>query len=189
MSWLRFVAGAAALLLCAIGACSDSSTNPETDGQNLLANGSFETDGQPSFAGWSSLDSTIVGIASEPAPGGGDYSLGIGTSWLPPTGVVWTHVPDAHDGDILSLSATVRVSGSQNLPGMLAISVGSQPDWFRGDSNKWTSFNAPEWTQVSLLDTLSMTTTDSVWVVLVGPGCEVCWGGTAYFDLVRLERL
>jgi hypothetical protein len=189
MSWLKVIAGAVVLLILAIGGCSDSSTNPRLDGENLLTNGSFEIEGQPSLAGWSNFDSTIAGIASEAAPGGGDYSLEIGTSWLPPTGIVWTYVPDAHDGDILSLSAMARVLGGENLPAVLAISVGGQPGWIGWNNGKSTSFSNSEWTQVSLLDTLSLTPSDSVWVVLVGPGCEVCWGGTAYFDLVRVERM
>jgi chitodextrinase len=70
------VVGAAVLLsVCAV-VTSDSSAAAAT---NLIANGSFESGGSYSFAGWKTQNATQAGVAST-APGGGSFATAVSFS-------------------------------------------------------------------------------------------------------------
>lgn len=168
-----------------LSACSSKKTNGSFDDSgNLLSNGSFEVLGKPTLVEWSSFDPDLVEFILDAPQGGGRYSLGLATSWLPPTGIVWTSVAGIQSGDILTLSASVRHAAPGAWFDRIGIKYGPDP-WGAG---KWVYVNDTVWTTVTIVDTVSLSDGDSVYVVLQGPGCEVCLNGTARFDLITLAR-
>ena len=171
-----------------IGSCGSKGTKPDDDHPNLLLNGSFEVDGNPSLAGWAGIDSVLISLSPEAPPGGGIYCLTLGTSWLPPSSVVWALIPGVKAGEVLVLSATVRTPVWGN-GGALALTVGPTPwQWPPRVHGKGLTFNNTSWSSLSVVDTVSLGPVDSVWVVLQGPACEVCIGGPAQFDLISVRR-
>src|SRR5437867_5766713 len=77
-------------------------------GRNLLPNGSFERDGQPSLEGWRVNNTALTSIVPEPAPGGGSFSLQLEADWAPTSGFVTAPIPGARRGGVFRLSAYVR---------------------------------------------------------------------------------
>ena len=178
----------ALILVAAMTGCGDSGTKscPSPTGENLLANGSFERDGVPTLEGWMPADSSLASIVAQPAPCGGQYSLKLSVDWIPTTAFVTAKVPEARDGDILQLSAYIRAVGPDG-GGLIGLVVGSHP-WSAGPPAKWVSSAESTWTLVSLVDTISVSEQDTLWVQLSAFGVELAPVSAGLFDLVVLER-
>jgi hypothetical protein len=113
------------MLLALFVGCSEMTTGPdqESDG-NLLLNGSFEFDGEPTLEGWRAADDSLVRLTEEAAPGGGSWSLQLEADWAPTSGFVTALVPGIHYGDVVRLSLYVRSVGYLG-GGEIALLVGS----------------------------------------------------------------
>ncbi|MDZ7261811.1 MAG: hypothetical protein ONB05_06875, partial [candidate division KSB1 bacterium] len=142
-----------------------------------IVNGSFELNGQPSLEGWQNYGGQL---RHEAPPGGGEWSLEIsgGCEW----GWVYQPLPQIKNNEIWRLSCWARRTSSLG---------GGEIAWFLpGSRQSLKSVFIPDtlWTQASLVDTFSLSETDTVTVLLQGGGGVAGWGG-AYFDLVEVEKL
>jgi len=173
------------LLLSLLVGCSETTTGPsqESDG-NLLPNGSFELNGQPTLEGWQAANDSLVSLTEEAAPEGGRWSLKLEADWAPTSGFVTALVPGIQDSDVLRLSAYVRSVGYLG-GGKIALLVGSGSN--RSVSKQKETPNV-EWTFLSFEDTLTVSENDSVWVLLSSFHTEIA-PRIGQFDLVSLERL
>jgi len=169
------------LLLSLSVGCSEKTTGPSSESEdNLLPNGSFELNGQPSLEGWHVANESLASLTEEAAPGGGNWSLKLEADWAPTTGFVTAFVPGIHDGDILRLSAYVRSVGDSG-GGEIALLVGNEP-------HRSVSTSSMEWTFLSFEDTLTVSEGDSVWVLLSSFHTEIT-ARVGLFDLVSLQKV
>lgn len=152
---------------------------------NLISNGSFETNNIPSLNGWRSGNKQLAKLVNEAPPGGGEWSLQLTSDWAPTTGYVYTPVSNVRSGDIVRLSAYVRTYGKFGGRGIIGLSVG--PEFF--PNNLKSAFSSDSlWHRVSVTDTLTMTSGDTLWVVLSAPITEIV-PFQQLFDLVKLEKI
>lgn len=148
-------------------------------GGNLLPNGSFEENGQPSLAGWEVISPSLTALVPEPAPGGGSWALQLEADWAPTRGFVRALVPGFIPGETLRLSAWVRAAGLMG-GGMMYLSTGT---WISAQATSMAS----EWTQIILVATPPVAPGDSLWVVLSSLHTEIA-PRVGLFDRVVLER-
>ena len=168
-----------------LASCSSKSTKPVEE-ENLLSNGSFEVDGEPTLSGWTPANSNLAEVVSQPAPGGGDYSLQLSADWFPTSGFVTSVVPELHDGDIVLLSADVRAVGSSG-GGSIGVYAGHPARIVSSHSKTEITYDT-SWSLLSLTDTLTLGTSDSVWVKLSSLNTEI-EQRIGQFDRVSLVRL
>ncbi len=156
------------------------------DSGNLLSNGSFERDGEPTLVGWLVNEDELTELIEEAPPEGGAFCLKLDADWAPTRGYVTALVPEARDGDVLRLSATVRAVGEAG-EAVIGIVTGMNPA--ARDEGHRTLMNSTEtdWTRITLTHTVSLSEGESVWVLLSSADTEVAQR-TALFDLVTLER-
>jgi len=176
---------AVALLTTTQLSCSEkvvAPSQPPTD--QLPFEWSFEQDGQPTLEGWRIGNPSLTTLVREPAPGGGEWSLGLAADWAPTTGFIFRPMLGVRNGDILQLSAFVRAFG-QSGGGFIVLSVGPDSRQGRG---KWAGSASTSWTQLSVQDTVSLAPGDTVWVTLSSPNTEVA-ARQGRFDLVELRRI
>ena len=175
----------AAILATGQLSCSESVVRPDHPAtEQLLFESSFEHDGQPTLEGWRIANPSLTTLVREPAPDGGEWSLGLAADWAPTTGFIFRPMPGVRNGDILQLSAFVRAFG-QSGGGSIVLSVGPDSRQGRG---KWAGSASTSWTQLSVQDTVSLTPGDTVWVTLSSPNTEVA-ARQGRFDLVELKRI
>jgi len=177
------IVGLAASFL--FNSCHSKSTQPGAE-KNLLTNGSFEINGQPTLTGWTPADSDLAKIVAAPAPQGGFYSLQLTADWAPTHGFVRTSIPDAKDGDIVRLSAFVRAVDSEG-GGSISVNVGD-PERITAEHNKGVYTLNTDWTYLTVIDTLHMQPGDSAWIRLSSPATEIV-PRVGQFDRVTLVRL
>ena len=183
---------AAALLVLQLS-CSKSAVGPiapedpiPEPPRGLIFDGSFEHDGQPTLDGWRITNASVTTLVPEPAPGGGEWSLGLEADWAPTTGYVTMPIPGIRDGEVLRLSAFVRAV-DQDGGGSITLSVGPSYGLQRNRA-KCTSTSSTSWTYLSVQDTVSLGPGDTVWVALSSPNTEIT-RRQGRFDLVSLRRI
>lgn len=149
-------------------------------GGNLLRNGSFEREGQPTLEGWAVENPMLTSVVRADAPDGGLWALRLQADWAPTTGVVRALVGGFNPGRALRLSAWMRAEGNTG-GGSMYLTTGS-----------WTSeavvSDAPAWTQVELIAAPPSAAGDSLWVVLSSLHTEVV-PRVGLFDNVTLHEL
>lgn len=172
------------LLITIHSGCDSKNTNSDCDGGtigihgNLVPNSSFESRGEPSMNGWQFSERYPPRILADAPDSGGCYSLGIGAGWIPMRGSAWASISGIQSGEVLRLSASVK-GGSG-----IGLTAKPQPSM---DGGKWIFSSDSSWTKLTIVDTVSLEPGAPVYVVLVGPTCEVCLE-TGQFDLVTLVR-
>ena len=177
---------AAALLALIQLSCTKSVVGPiPQPGESLILDWSFERDGQPTLEGWRITNPSVTTLVREPAPGGGEWSLGLEADWAPTTGFVTMPILGVRDGDVLRLSAFVRAVDGQG-GGSISLSVGPSYGLQRSRA-KWASTASTSWTLLSVQDTVSLAPGDTVWVALSSFHTEVT-RRQGRFDLVVLKR-
>ncbi len=185
----RNVAWGCLVVLLTVVSCNSKGTQPNDGGPNLLSNGSFEDKGNPSLAGWKLIDSALISLKPEAPPMGGSYCLSMGAGWIPERCYAWAQVPGVQAGDILVVSATGREWQGGMLRGGLGLIVGPSSRLPRNFVRDGLSFPVSSWSSVSMVDTVFPGPSDTVWVVLYGPTCELCQDAPTRFDLVSVRRL
>lgn len=177
---------AAALLTLQLS-CSKSVVGPiPAPPGELIFDGSFERDRQPTLEGWRIANPSVTTLVPEPAPGGGEWSLGLEADWAPTTGYVTMPIPGIRDGDVLRLSAFVRAVDADG-GGSITLSVG--PSYgFRQNRAKRAATSSTTWTYLSVQDTVSLGPGDTVWVALSSFDTEIT-RRQGRFDLVSLRRI
>ena len=175
-------------LLAAFVACKNSATGPTNDIGNLLANGSFETNGHPTWGHWALLDTpadTMTLFQQDVPVFGGSFCLVL--TPRPPV-ASWAR---AYVTGISSLSGIFRLTvWGRAMNGWLngGIALGKMSQGFPSIL-KSTGTTAGDWTQYTLEDTLDLALQDSLFVQL-SPGFDNGpLPGTMRFDLVKLEQL
>ena len=163
--------------------CKDSSVQPEVD-NNLLANGSFESDHTPTLQGWRLGNPRLAQLINEAPPKGGSWSLKLTSDWAPTTGFVYISVANVSSGDIVTLSAFVRGTCKFGGRGIIELAVG--PAMYT-QHKKSASSSDTVWNQISVTDTIALAPNDTVWVVLSSPITEMV-PFQQMFDLVKLEK-
>jgi hypothetical protein len=155
-----------------------------TGDENLLANSSFEIDGNPSLHGWVVSDTCAVHFAEEAPPTGGCWSVAIDPGWVPTMYSISTTVSAPKGGHRYEFSFWAM---SWDSWGMARIIL-KRPDTLA--VRKYLGFSDTTWSTYSLFDTLSTDKGDSLVIELWGGTEEVStiWSKT-FYDLVRLETL
>jgi len=152
---------------------------------NLLPNGSFELNNKPTLDGWLLGEERATELVNQAAPNGGNWALKLTSDWAPTTAYVYTPVLNINSGDILKLSAYVRGTGSFHGMGIIRLVVGQN---IKSGNIKEASSSDTVWTQISVMDTVSMGINDTLWVILSSPITErIPW--QQMFDLVKLEKV
>lgn len=164
--------------------CNSSLIEPPAN-NNLLTNGSFEINNTPTLNGWQFGNKQLAKLVNEAPPGGGNWSLQLTSDWAPTTGYVYTKVSNVKSGDIVRLSAYVRVYGKFGGRGIIGLSVGSKI--FSGHIKSAFSSDTL-WNRISITDTLNLTSNDTLRVFLSAPITEII-PFQQLFDLVKLEKI
>jgi hypothetical protein len=177
---------AAVLLALVLPSCAKPVVGPiPQPAEELILDGSFEHNGEPTLDGWRITNSSVTTLVREPAPGGGEWSLGLEADWAPTTGFVTMPVLGVRDGDVLRLSAFVRAVDAEG-GGSIALSVG--PSYGLRNRAKWAHSSSTSWTRLSVQDTVLLTPGDTVWVALSSFQTEIT-RRQGRFDLVSLRRI
>ena len=164
--------------------CHESIVEPQQDG-NLLPNGSFELNNQPTLQGWHLGNERAAELVNQAAPNGGNWALQLTSDGAPTTAFIYTPVPNIKSGDIVRLSAYVRASGNFPGTGIIRLTVGKS---INSGSIKETSSSDTVWTRISIMDTVKMGMNDTLWVILSSPVTEIA-PFQQLFDLVKLEKV
>jgi hypothetical protein len=147
---------------------------------NLLPNGSFERDGQPTIESWEMINPALTSVVPGGAPEGGSWALRLQADWAPTTGLVRAPVTGVIRGQALRLSAWMRADGDTG-GGVMYLTSGS-----------WTSdfivSEAPVWMPVELITVPPIAPGDTLWVVLSSLPTEIL-PRVGLFDRVALEEL
>jgi hypothetical protein len=154
---------------------------------NLLTNGSFEMNGAPSLQGWkaSTADTSFVNFSSDVPPQSGSFSVRLRNEWVFP-GSLWQGMRVPSGTHRYRLSAFGRVIPiGMRAGGRVEILVKRASSWM---TSKYLSLPGPAWTPLSLVDTLTTVSGDSIAILLSGSAGQHDFG-YALFDLVRFERL
>ena len=164
--------------------CKQSPVEPSTD-YNLLSNGSFELNNTPTLEGWRFGNQQLTKLSSDVPPNGGNWSLQLTSDWAPTTGFVYAPITNIKSGNIIRLSAFVRATGKFGGRGIITLSVG--PKVYNGHM-KSSSSSDTVWNQISVTDTLTLSSSDTLWVILSAPVTEII-PFRQLFDLVKLEKV
>lgn len=133
-----------------------------------LINGSFEVDGSPSLAGWE-WTCNLPGTANDGAPSSGSWSAtkepGHAKGCFP--SLLFQRLPDALDGDLLTVSGWVRCpDGDEPCLGGY-IGLGSiNAGIFTSDDE--VQSQTQQWTYITITDTVELSAGDTAVVILSG---------------------
>ena len=171
-----------------INSCNKSSDTvngpPSTPAENLLANSSFESNGNPSLLGWRCIDSSLVQFTHDTPNDGGTWAIQLETGWIhfplyvsqtvaAPTGT--------HRYQISSWAKAFGASGKFSLT------------FKRNDTltlRKTLYVVDPGWTSRFFLDTLTTIAGDSLIVTLYGYDTTNPDSlGFTFYDICKLEKL
>lgn len=158
------------------------STSQIGDSTNLIPNSDFEINGQPTLQTWIA-DSILTGFMQDTPPGGGKWSIWLSPGWMPRVGYARTYISGQSGIGVYRL--TVWMKNINGWEGSASFGRWAEENWVR---MKQTYCDSSTWTQISLADTLSLQTTDTIAVQLSAGWAELSAGRTL-FDLVRLERI
>ena len=175
-----------ALLFVSCSNSHDSVISPPISDNNLLSNGSFELNGVPSLQGWRSVftDTATVSFSTDVPTNGGSFSLRLKNEWSF-AGRIAAVVPAPVGMHRYRLSAWVKCMPYPYANGSMSLSLES-PDSIL--SIKYFYFADTVWTGISLVDTLSATVGDTLFVGLSGDIHQFA-AGYSFFDLCKLEKL
>lgn len=172
------------LFACLSNGCSGSLVEPVIV-SNILIDESFEKDHTPSLEGWQFGNPQLAQLVNEAPPDGGSWSLELTADWAPTTGYVYRPVAEVKSGDIVRLTAFVRGSGRFGGRGIIILTT--DPNRYTSNTKSASSADTV-WKQISVTDTLTLQTGDTLWVVLSSPVTEIV-PFQQEFDLVRLEKI
>ena len=159
----------------------DNAIVPSGANENLITDSSFESNGQPSFQGWTGQSKTYSFVNDVPT-GGGQWSLQLEPCWFPCEGYAETFVTGFNGNYTFKLICDTKAI---NWTGQIILRKQNQS----GTTIDLTkiSFNNPAWTTVSLTTNVSLQTTDKLVVHLSAGGTEVA-NGQVLFDKINLQK-
>lgn len=162
--------------------CEDTPTAPNNSYANLISNPSFEVNGHPSFQNWI-VDSTLATIVSDILPTGPKSCVRLYPGWIPEEGFARTYVSGRFGSGIYKLNLWMKSGNSWR--GTIKIGRWSQNTW---SFTKQITNNSTDWTQVTLIDTITLEPTDSIAVHLSAGSTEVV-SGYILCTKVSLEKI
>ncbi|RMG68196.1 MAG: hypothetical protein D6715_02875 [Calditrichaeota bacterium] len=174
-----------ALLLVAglgliVGCSTDASPTGGTADRNLIANSSFEKNGQPTLENWFVEDTSKIQFVKDAPPGGGLWSVKLFADQPAPLPKSPAYpVPLPPGKHILAFSIYGK---SKGIPGAALLVLKN------GNNRQVVAFHSvtdSTWTRYALEDTLDLQPGDSLFVLLFGGGSEILFGETS-FDRVEL---
>jgi hypothetical protein len=156
---------------------------------NLIANSSFETaTHQPDYNGWMGTDHLIDSLGNQYIPlvqdapnGGGLWCVQLEPLWMPTEGYTEISVTGQAGTYIYKVTAWMK---TLNWHGSVSLE-----QWRNGQliDDKKISDTSSVWKQISLLDTLTISSTDILKIHLSAGSTEIV-SGKVRFDNVRLEH-
>jgi len=154
---------------------------------NLLTNASFEIGQVASLEGWNvnNTDTSFINLSTDTPKGGGLFSARLRNEW-DFAGALWqTTLPSSGTHRYLLNASGKVVPSGPIASGWMKIEIKHAGVW---SISKSVQFSDTIWTSISILDTLTADSGDSIAVKLSGDFHQ--WSfGHALFDLVKLERL
>jgi hypothetical protein len=147
---------------------------------SLLINSSFELGDMPNIDGWRPSSPSSVVFSTIVPPEGGIWSVSL-DSHLTSEISLLAIVPTTPGTDIFRLSLWTRKTG---LGGTASIVTKRSDSLFVSQT---AGITTPDWSEMTILDTISLAPGDSVGVLLSG-GRSLSTSGTSFFDRCTLVR-
>ena len=174
------------ILIMFTTSCNDNSVSVNGIQQNLIQNSSFELNGQPTLSSWI-VDTMWVKVVQDAPIGGGQWSIHVTAPWIPLGEGATAYVTGQSGVGVYRLSASVKpiIMDGQ-------LSLGLWKNGYPTDVKiaSRTRTDSMGWDQVTLLDTLTLHPTDSMWVHFSVNCCMArIPPDQARLDLVTLERI
>ncbi len=180
---------AATLSLIAIAffsSCKDNATVVILEPINPIQNPSFESGGRPALQSWWISDTLGTRVVQDSTSPSGTWSLELFPGWAPQRFLARTYVYGQTGTGVYKLTIAMK-NGAHPLMlrpyatfGILVNNRLTITGSISTDSSKWTT--------LSMFDTLSLQSTDTIAVELAGGACELCSGSTL-FDGIILQRM
>lgn len=161
---------------------SFSSASAILDSTNLIQNSSFEANNQPSLQSWD-VDTTLRQFVQDTPPLGGQWSVRLIPGWIPQEGFAQTYVSGQSGIGVYQLTVWIKSVGGWK--GSVSFGPWTQKGWVR---SKTTYSDSTAWIQISIVDTISLKSTDTIAIHISAGRAELA-KGSVLFDLVRLERI
>ncbi len=158
---------------------TNTSSKHDSSTKNLINNPSFEIGNKPSLSKWK-VDTVLASLVKDALPGYGEWSLKLTPGWFPQEGLAETYVTGISESGIFKL--TVWMKSLKNWEGSVSIGLNNTTNV------KKASNNSAKWSLVTVLDTLSLKTTDTLFIRLSAGRTESALH-TVLFDNVSLEKI
>jgi hypothetical protein len=180
-----FVCSLVAVALSNLECTKSDITSPALD-ENLLTNGSFESNNSPSLSGWTPYfnDTAYVDFDRDVPPNGGSYSLKL-KNYIMSQGSVLTMIPIKQATNRIHFTFWSKSTPTSNFHSVLAvcrINIKKPGIYLIGAMNMYQD---SVWTQHTVEDTISVTTVDTLYVELSAGSVDYT-SGYSLFDLCRL---
>jgi hypothetical protein len=174
----------ATFILFVVAACLGNVAfiGTDTHPKNLIPNSSFEIGTSPTLQGWV-VDSTWVDYVKDAPTRGGQWSIKLEAGWAPQEGFAETCLSGESGRNIYRLTAWMKTL--HQWTGTISLGIRKSGQTLM---RKSISSHNPQWTAVSLSDTLSLGRSDSL-IVRLSAGMTEVRRGEVLFDLVQLERV
>ncbi len=178
-----------AIFSVAFFSCNDLFTNPQSGGNNLLKNPSFEMNGKPSLKYWSFRDTSnlhLVQFSNDMPTKDGTNSVILNTTQPYPLSwcSICQSIPLSNGKHVYKFSCWAKNEG---ISGNVYIFFKNKNiDEIKYD--KQIEIKDTIWTNYSILDTINAGKTDSAIVVLSGGSSELLPGKT-YFNYCDFEKV
>lgn len=186
-----FIIGYSFLVILAVFGCKESSTiSGTTEPQELIVNGSFEQNGNPSLDGWSQSlpDTTFAQYSIDAAPDGGLYSISLVNGWGPlPKLQAYVFAPLGTYSYRLSVWSKCLAPVGYSLGSIGGIEILHLNNGIIIHSKK-LSFSDSLWTEYMLIDTINSSLGDKL-IVSLSTGQMQWHYGRTLFDNVSFLKL
>ncbi len=177
------VVGVVFLLFAFLLACNIV-LNPAGEVNNLIKNGSFESNGKPSLKYWSGRDSSYATFSEDTPKEGGHWAVVLPVHSLEPLNLRLAQAAELHSGKhILKLSFWAKYQGLKSGSALLVRQTADRQLILE----KEIAVKDTVWTQYALVDTVQLNTNEKLYVNLSGGASELA-GGATMFDLISLTE-
>lgn len=161
----------------AVFAISGCKKDKKVSEGNLIANSTFESNGQPNFQGWTGIKS----FSNDVPPDGGKWSLRLEPAWYPGEGFAETFITGLSGNYTFQLNCEVK--SIRNGTGTIILRLRRENGTVT-DVTK-TTFNDSTWEKITLITTVQLQPADQLIVHLTAGSTEVAtW--FLLFDNVEL---
>ncbi|MCL5029624.1 MAG: hypothetical protein M1480_11495 [Bacteroidetes bacterium] len=178
----RFISIILFILLILLSSCKETGVGPTLSIINLIRNPNFELNGQPSLQYWSADFNNPKFIQDSPSFDG-KWSLQLYSGYIPFETYVQTFITGESGTGVYKL--TVWMKSINGWRGSASIGIWKQNNLI---DRKYIYNSSQQWTPVSLIDTLSLQSTDTIAVRLSAGAAELSIGSDL-FDDITFQRI